>query len=108
MTSPSSPYVDQRDGGLYVAGTRVSLDSVVLAFRDGASPESINRSFPTLDLAMIYGSIAYYLENRTLIDEYLDDADREFERAAVPLSKTNPALFARLEAAKRQLGSKRS
>ena len=33
---------------------------------------------------------------------------RYTKRAAVPLSKTNPALFARLEAAKRQLGSKRS
>lgn len=108
MTYPSSPYVDQRDGGLYVAGTRVSLDSIVLAFRGGGSPESINRSFPTLDLATIHGSIAYYLENKSLIDEYLAAADREIERAAVPLSRTNPALFARLEAARRQLGSKRS
>jgi hypothetical protein len=57
---------------------------------------------------MVYGSIAYYLEHKSLIDRYLADADREFERAAKPLSKTNPALFSRLEAARRELGSKRS
>ena len=35
----SSDYVEQRDGGYYVAGARVSLDSIVYAFRGGESPE---------------------------------------------------------------------
>jgi hypothetical protein len=41
-------YVEQRDGGYYIAGTRISLDSVVHAFRNGASPETILRSFPLI------------------------------------------------------------
>jgi hypothetical protein len=40
-------YVEQRDGGYYVAGERVSLDSLVYAFRRVSSPESIRRSFPS-------------------------------------------------------------
>ena len=32
-----SEYVELRDGGYYVAGTRVSLDAVVYAFRGGES-----------------------------------------------------------------------
>ena len=39
-------YVEERDGGYYIAGTRVSLDSIVHAFQDGESPEGILRSFP--------------------------------------------------------------
>jgi len=31
-------YVEERDGGYFVAGERVSLDSLVYAFRRGASP----------------------------------------------------------------------
>jgi uncharacterized protein (DUF433 family) len=44
---------------------------VVIHFRQGTSPERIVQSFPTLELARIYGAIAYYLENQQLIDEYV-------------------------------------
>ena len=73
-------YVDKRDQGYWVAGTRVSLDSIVFGFLDGLSPEAIATDcFPTLSLEQVYGSIAYYLANRTEIDAYLHKADREFE-----------------------------
>jgi len=42
----SKEYVEQRDGGYWIAVKRISLASVVSAFRDGAAPESILRSFP--------------------------------------------------------------
>ena len=41
-----SEYIEQRDGGYYVAGTRISLDSVVYAFNRGDSPERILEEFP--------------------------------------------------------------
>ena len=108
MAFPACPYIEERNGGLYVAGTRVSLDSVVILFQEGASPEKIVQSFSRLKLSQVYGAIAYYLENEQAINEYVAEGEREFERAAVPLSQTNPDLYARLEAARRQLGSKRS
>jgi len=37
-------YVEQRNGGYYVAGTRVSLDSIVYAFLRGETPEGIQDS----------------------------------------------------------------
>ena len=59
-------------GVLRVAGTRVSLDSVVYAFDEGATPEEIAQDFPTLDLAAIYSVLGYYLQNRDEVKEYLD------------------------------------
>ena len=108
MAYPVSPYVEERDGGLYVAGTRVSLDSVVIRFQQGASPQNIVQSFPTLKLWQVYGVIAYYLENERMIGDYISEGEREFERSAVPLSQTNPDLFARLEDARQRIGSKRA
>jgi uncharacterized protein (DUF433 family) len=105
---PVSPYVEERDGGLYVAETRVSLDSVVIRFQQGASPEKIVQSFPALKLSQVYGAIAYYLENEKTIGEYIAEGEREIERSQVPLSQTNPDLFARLETARRHMGSKRA
>jgi uncharacterized protein (DUF433 family) len=60
----SKEYVEQRNGGYYIAGSRVSLDSVVYAFLSGMSPESIVDSYPTLSLVQVYGAITYYLEHR--------------------------------------------
>ena len=48
---PVSPYVEEREGGLYIAGARVSLDSVIIRFQQGASPEKIRELFPVLKLS---------------------------------------------------------
>lgn len=108
MPDPACPYVEERNSGLYVTGTRVSLDSVVIRFQEGASPEGIVQSFPTLKLLQVYGVIAYYLENEEMIKEYIAEGERELERSVPPLSETNPDLFARLETARRQLSTKRA
>ena len=64
-------YIEQRDGNYYVAGTRVSLDSIVHAFRRGESPETICQNFEVLQLEEVYGAVAYYLANQSDIDAYL-------------------------------------
>src|SRR5260370_2751379 len=64
-------YIEQRDGNYYVAGTRISLDSIVHAFRRGESPETICQNFELLPLEEEYGAIAYYLANQSDIDAYL-------------------------------------
>jgi uncharacterized protein (DUF433 family) len=108
MEFPASPYIEQRDGALRIAGTRISLASIVIGFQEGESPEQIVKSFPTLTLAQAYGAIAYYLENEKAINEYLAEVQREFERSVPPLSQSNPELFARLQAAREKMGSKRT
>lgn len=74
-----SEYIEQRNGGYYVAGTRISLDSVVYSFNEGNSPEAIQEDFPLLKRAQIYGAIAFYLDHQAEIDKYLEDAKHEFE-----------------------------
>src|SRR6059058_5571698 len=64
-------YIDERAGGYYVAGTRISLDSIVHGFRRGESPEAICQNFELLRLEEVYGAIAYYLANQGEIDPYL-------------------------------------
>jgi uncharacterized protein (DUF433 family) len=108
MRFPESPYIDQEDGALRIAGTRVGVSSLVAHFDAGQTPEQFVEAFPTVTLAQAYGAIAYYLENKKLIDDFIAEVDREFFRTVRPLSETNPELFARLEAARQQLGSKRT
>ncbi|MGA3236234.1 MAG: DUF433 domain-containing protein [Bryobacteraceae bacterium] len=67
----SQEYVEEREGGYYLAGSRVSLASVILAFREGASPETIRQNFPSLSLGQVYGAIAFYLDNPQESETYL-------------------------------------
>jgi len=106
MEFPPSPYIDVHYGGLYVAGSGVSLDTVVVRFQEGASPERIVESFPTLKLSQVYGAIAYYLENEDSIGTYMLESQRRLEAIAPPLSQSSPELYARLEAARERLGLK--
>jgi len=101
-------YVEQRDGGYYVSGTRVSLDSVVYAFLRGESPEGIVESFPALRLEQASGAVAFYLAHQQTIDAYLQEGRADFERMREEARRRNPALYAKLEAARRSMPSSRA
>src|ERR1044072_3038950 len=74
------PLAADEAGVLRVAGTRVSLDSVLYAFNEGATPEEIVQDFPTLDLAAVYAVVGYYLLNRTEVEQYLEQRNAEREK----------------------------
>ena len=97
-------YVEQRDEGYWIMGTRISLDSVVYAFLKGKSPESIVQSFPLLTLEQVYGAIAFYLANRPLIDDYLAGADAEFSQLQQTLAAANPELYQKLQVVRKFCG----
>ena len=103
-----SEYIEQRDGGYYIAETRISLDSVVYAFNRGDSPDRILEEFPLLDkLARVYGAIAYYLDHKADVDRYLEETQREFEASGIPMAEENPVLWDRIQRAKARMGESR-
>jgi len=93
-------YIERRNGGYYIAGTRISLDSVVHSFNRGKSPDAIREDFPLLTRSQVYGAIAFYLDRQPEIDQYLAESERDFETSVIPLSEENPALWARLQRAR--------
>ncbi len=98
-------YVEERNGTYYVAGTRVSLDSIVHCFQEGMAPEEIVTEFETLTLAQVYGAITHYLDNQPAIDAYQvrqRQRSQEQRRAAEPLP---PEMRQRIEAARERLRS---
>jgi uncharacterized protein (DUF433 family) len=59
------------DGVVRVGGTRVSLDTVVAAFNQGATAEEITSQYPSLQLADLYNAIAFYLRRQEEVEQYL-------------------------------------
>jgi uncharacterized protein (DUF433 family) len=102
-------YVEERDGGYYITGTRIALASIVHAFQDGESPEGILRSFPMAGpLVRIYGAITFYLENRENVEAYLRDQDRRWETLRQERAKSGDSLMERLRQAKEHASQTRS
>ena len=96
-------YVEKDDGNYRIAGTRVGLDSIVYAFRDGLSPESIRESFPVLNLEEVYGAITFYLAHQAEIDDYLAEGEKRSDELWRESQDRNSELIARLRQAREAL-----
>lgn len=75
------PLDADHDGTIRVRGTRITLDTVVEAFRRGATAEEITQQYPTLSLADVYSVLAYFLRHEQEVTVYL--SDRAAARGAV-------------------------
>jgi uncharacterized protein (DUF433 family) len=67
-------------GVMRVGGTRVTLHTVISAYRGGETPEVIARQYPSVSLADIYAVITYYLRHREEVDAYLSRQEEEADR----------------------------
>jgi uncharacterized protein (DUF433 family) len=65
------------DGVARVGNTRVTLDTVIAAFVEGATAEEIVYQYPSLDLSDTYFVIGYYLQHRAEIDQYLQQRQKQ-------------------------------
>ena len=77
------------DGVVRVAGTRVTLDTIVDAFNNGATAEEIAQQYPSLHVADVYSVIGYYLRRRSEVEAYL----RQRQEQAHDVRKQNESRF---------------
>lgn len=101
--SPNA-YVERRGEAWHVAGSRVSVDSLVYAFREGLSPEAIAREcFPNLALEQVYGAITFYLANRREFDASLRSSQARNEESRMIEQQSDQAFVEKMARARRDL-----
>lgn len=98
----SEAYVEHSEGVYRIAGTRVSLESVVHAFLRGETAEAIAQSFPLLTLEQVYGAIAFYLANRDAVDDYLTRRQADYEARRQAARDADPMFYQKLADARRK------
>jgi uncharacterized protein (DUF433 family) len=76
-----APLRQDETGTVRVIDSRVTLDTLVAAFKNGATAEQIQDSFPSLSIRQIYGAIAYYLDHQDDVEAYLNE--RQVEAQAI-------------------------
>jgi uncharacterized protein (DUF433 family) len=76
LTVDPIPLMTDANGVVRIQGTRVTLDTVVTAFLEGATAEEILAQYQSLQLSDIYTVIGYYLGHKTEVDAYLLERQR--------------------------------
>jgi uncharacterized protein (DUF433 family) len=74
---PLVPLAMDEHGVIRIAGSRVTLDTVVASFERGATAEEIVQSFPTLGLGSVCAVLAFLMTRRADVDAYLERRRRE-------------------------------
>lgn len=78
VTDPIPLQIDA-DGVVRVGGTRVTLDTVVAAFADGATAEEIVQQYPAVSLADVYTVLGYYRRHTAAVEAYLQRRQQEHQ-----------------------------
>ena len=77
----------EKYGTIRLKGHRIGLHDVIFFYREGFSAEALACQFPTLSLAEIHKVIAFYLENQTQVDSYVNDHEAECQRQRAAAAK---------------------
>jgi uncharacterized protein (DUF433 family) len=103
---PEAPPLRMDDTGtIRVGGTRVTLDTIVQAYHDGATAEQIVQDFDSVSLEHAYAAISYYLAHRGEVDGYLTERNRQAAQLREQLEKAPsslPDIRARLLSARKK------
>ena len=97
----SQEYVETRGGAYCVAGSRVSLESIVYVFLGGQTAEAIGQAFPVLTLEQVYGALTFYLAHREVVDAYLAVQRTDIEARRQAAREADPKYYQKLAAARR-------
>jgi len=96
------PLATDAHGVIRVAGTRVTLDTVIGVYSQGSTPEEIVESFDVLRLDDVYAVITYYLRHRDEVATYMAEQEalaakiREEVEREFPQNGLRERLLARL------------
>lgn len=85
------PLTVWKDGSIRVKRTRLPIDRIVYAHKTGECPEEIFRAFPSsgYTVADIYSIIAYYLQNKAKIENYLEKREEEAKKIREEIESTS-------------------
>jgi uncharacterized protein (DUF433 family) len=84
------------EGSIRVEGTRVTIESIVQSFLDGATPEEICQDFPSLALPQVYDVLAFYLTHQLEVETYLREQAQVTTEIRKSLETTHAAFVTNL------------
>jgi uncharacterized protein (DUF433 family) len=99
-------FIERRETGLYIAGSRVPIDRIIWEYRNGEEPEAIRAHYPTLSVEQVNGAIAFYHHHKEEVDTAMEDR-RLAEDAYTAANANPPDIKQKFERMRRQTAPRR-
>ena len=100
-------FVERRDTGFYIVGSRVPIDRILWEYRNGEDPETIRSHYPTLSLEQVKGAITFYLSHKDEVERVMEERRRQ-EDAYIAAHPAPPDIKVKFERMRQQMPSRRS
>jgi uncharacterized protein (DUF433 family) len=100
-------FIERRDTGFYIVGSRVPIDRIVWEYRTGEDTETIRSHYPTLSLEQINGAIAFYLDHKDEVEHVMEERSHA-EEAYTAAHPTPPEVKEKFARMRRQMASRRT
>lgn len=88
----------QATDDIRLKGHRIGIETILLDYRDGLTPEEIVLRYPSLTLSEVYTTIAFYWHNQAEVDAYLRTAEEHAHRTRAAQALNPPPVVQRLQA----------
>ena len=79
-----------RNGWPCLRGTGIPVHNVAAHYLDGVTIQAMCKDNPDLDPSLFYAAVAYFLANRELIEQQLEEDGTRNEQLAVEHQKADP------------------
>ena len=89
IVAEPAPLNANEDGVILVGKTRVTLDTVIAVFQQGTTAEETVYRYPSLNLADVYATIAFYLKHESEVEAYLQQRRQQSQE----IREMNQARF---------------
>lgn len=99
-------YIERRDAGFYIVGSRVPIDRIVWEYWNGEDPQCIQSHYPTLTLQEVEGAIAFYLNHKDEVDKVIQENKRG-EEEWIAAHPTPPEIKAKYDRLRREMALRR-
>ena len=92
FVAKAPPLRAHNDGVIRVAGTRVQLETIVVAFDAGATAEEIAQQYTSLDLADVYSVISSVLGNEATVRDYAARRTESVRALRAEVERNTPTI----------------
>lgn len=103
----TADFIERRETGLYIVGSRVPIDRIVSEYRNGEDAETIRSHYPTLTLDQVDGALAFYRSHKEEVEQAMEQRRRTED--AYTLAHPNPPdIKEKFHRMRRQMASRRT
>ena len=100
-------FIERRDVGSYLIGSRVPIDNIVWEYRNGEDPETIQSHYPTLSLEQVNGAIEFYLNHKSEVEQVIKER-RRVEDEYIAAHPTPPSIKEKYQRMRQQMLARRN